>query len=331
MPAVTPQPAGDAGASPALSVLLVSYNTRHLLDPCLAALRVALRQVPGGGRIVVVDNASRDGSAEHLAAHHPDVHLVHSDRNVGFGRANNLGLPGCSGRFVLLLNTDAFIEPDALIRSIEHMDSHPECGILGARLKGRDGVLQPSCRYTPSPLGLFVQRLGLQRLFPSVRLVDDMAWPHDQVRACDWVPGCYYLVRREVIDQVGLFDPRFFLYYEEVDHCLRTRQAGWTVHYFPGTTVVHWGGESAGTDGPLTAGGRQLLGLQLESEQLFFRKHRGLFGLLCSLALETIGALAISLRRIVGRRKPDRPSPWPRVLLGWSTAWKTRLGARATR
>jgi GT2 family glycosyltransferase len=320
------------GHLPVISVLLVSYNTRALLDPCLAALRAALEQVPGGGEIVVVDNASRDDSAAHLASHHPDVTLIRSGQNLGFGRANNLGLEACHAPFVLLLNTDAFVEPEALARSLAHMQAHPRCGILGARLIGRDGRLQPSCRYFPSPLSGPVTRLGLQRLLPRVRQVDDMAWGHDEVRACDWVPGCYYLVRREVIEQVGLFDPRFFLYYEEVDHCREAKRAGWEVHYFPGTQVVHWGGESAGSDGPLTAGGRQLLSLQVESELLYFRKHHGLGGALACLVLETLAAGAVAARRVVRRRgATGRPSPWPRCRLYWAVSLRTRLGASPTR
>ncbi|POZ99712.1 glycosyltransferase family 2 protein, partial [Pseudomonas sp. MWU12-2312b] len=107
------------------------------------------------------------------------------------------------------------------------------------------GDLQPSCRYFPTPLNVFMARTGLERFFPGVKKVDDMTWDHNSVRECDWVPGCYYLIRREVIDQVGLFDPRYFLYYEEVDHCKRVKQAGWKVVYYPHTTVVHIGGESA--------------------------------------------------------------------------------------
>ena len=106
-----------------------------------------------------------------------------------------------------------------------------------------------------------------------------MDWDHASVRECDWVPGCYYLIRREVIDQVGLFDPRYFLYYEEVDHCKRVKQAGWKVVYYPHTTVVHIGGESAKSVDQLNVDGRQIPTLQIESELLYFRKHHGLPGL----------------------------------------------------
>src|SRR6185295_2450780 len=139
------------------------------------------------------------------------------------------------GRYVLLLNTDAYVEPDALSKTIAYMDAHPRCGVLGVRLVGSDGGLQPSCRYFVTPWKLFLMRAGLSRFFPRTRLVDDMSWDHASVRACDWVPGCFYLVRKQVIDAVGLFDPRFFLYYEEVDHCRAVKAAGWEVVYCPVT------------------------------------------------------------------------------------------------
>ena len=142
--------------------------------------------------------------------------------------------------------------PIRLLKTVEFMDSHPRCGVLGVKLVGPDGSLQPSCRYFPTPWNVFLARTGLHRFFPGTRLVDDMSWDHASVRECDWVPGCYYLVRREVIEDVGLFDPRYFLYYEEVDHCRAVRQAGWSVIYYPHTQVVHIGGESAESEGPLT-------------------------------------------------------------------------------
>ena len=201
-----------------------------------------------------------------------------NSKNVGFGRANNQLLPQIAAKYVLLLNTDAFVSPDTLTKTVAYLDEHPDCGVLGVRLVGRDGTLQPSCRYFPTPFNLFLTKTGLAQLFPAVGLVDDMAWDHATVRECDWVPGCYYLIRREVIDQVGLFDPRFFLYYEEVDHCRRVKAAGWQVVYFPDTEVVHIGGESAKSAGSLTESGRQLSALQVESELLYFRKHYGLLG-----------------------------------------------------
>jgi len=260
-------------SAPELSLLIVSYNTRHLLADMFAALREATRGIDT--QTIVVDNASTDGSVEWLRENCPNISLIANDRNIGFGRANNLGIPLLKGRYVLLLNTDAFVAPDTLRKTIAYMDEHPRCGVLGVKLLGRDGSLQPSCRYFPTPWNVFLAQTGLNRVFKNARLVDDMAWDHATVRQCDWVPGCYYLTRREIIDRFGLFDPRYFLYYEEVDHCRALKQAGWEVTYFPDTAVVHLGGESAKSEGPVTQGGRQLSALQAESELLYLRKHHG--------------------------------------------------------
>ena len=208
---------------PDVSVIVVNYNTAHLLH----RMWDALQRSRGDLRlqIIVVDNASRDDSVAMLRRDFGEAQLIVNETNVGFGRANNQGLALATGRYVLLLNTDAFVAPDTLRKTVAYMDAHAECGVLGVRLVGSDGELQPSCRYFPTPWNTFLARTGLARFFPPVRMVDDMSWDHASVRECDWVVGCYYLVRREVIDQVGLFDPRYFLYCEEVDHC-RSGQAG---------------------------------------------------------------------------------------------------------
>ena len=261
-----------------MSVVVVSYNTVHLLDQMFAALNAARGKLQL--QIIVVDNASRDGSAAFLRTKYPDIELIENSVNVGFGRANNQAISRATGRYILLLNTDAFVAPDTLSKTIEYMDGHLRYGVLGVKLVGPDGSLQPCCRYFPTPWNVFLKSTGLEILSPNTRLVDDMSWGHDSVRECDWVPGCFYLIRRQVIEHVGLFDPIYFVYYEEVDHCRRVRDAGWRVVYFPFTQVVHIGGESAQSAGSLTDSGRQVSALQIESELLYFRKH---FGLLWSL------------------------------------------------
>jgi GT2 family glycosyltransferase len=316
---------------PLLTVLLVSYNTRHLLDPCLQALRSAL-QTSGPAKIIVVDNASADGSAEHLAGHHPDVLLLRSERNLGFGRANNLALPHLHTPYLLLLNTDAFVPPNAIGSTLEHMAGHPECGILGVKLVSRDGSLQPSCRYFPTPLNSFLERTGLARWMPSVQRVDDMAWDHASPRDCDWVPGCFYLIRREVVQAVGLFDPRYFLYFEEVDHCRAAKQGGWRVSYFPGTEVVHLGGESAKSLGTISAAGRQIETLQIESAMLYFRKNHGLPGLLLHWLLDSLADGILIAKVALKRRGWGLVSYHLRRILGTAKlAMRTRLGTQPIR
>jgi N-acetylglucosaminyl-diphospho-decaprenol L-rhamnosyltransferase len=178
---------------------------------------------------------------------------------------------------------------DSLTKTVAYMDAHPRCGILGAKLVVRDGALQPSARYFPTPLNIFLNRTGLSRIFRNVRMVDDMAWDHMAVRQCDWVPGCNYLVRKEVIDQAGLFDPRYFLYYEEIDHCFAAKKAGWEIVYFLRTTVVHIGGESAKSEGEITQSGHQIEALQIESELLYFRKNHGVAGVRMNVLLRRLG------------------------------------------
>ena len=312
-----------------LTIVIVNYNTRQLLRPCIDAVRA------GAGslrlQIVIIDNGSRDGSAEVMKADFGDCELIFNPTNVGFGRANNLALPNVRGAYVLLLNTDAFVAIESLESTVRYMQANPAVSVLGVRLVGRDGELQPSCRYFPTPWNEFLSRTGLARLFPGTRLVDDMAWAHDATRACDWVPGCYYLVRKSVLDRVGLFDPRFFLYYEEVDHCRAVKAAGGQVVFFPGTTVVHIGGESAKSDSALTAG-RQISALQIESGLLYFRKHYGLPGVWLAALLASVGDAVLALKAAVRRTAPGHEGgTWQHSAATWSLLRKTSFGLRPTR
>lgn len=316
--------------NPDVTVVVVSYNTVHLLERLFSALEGSR-----GGlsiQVVVVDNASRDGSAKVLRARHARAELIENTVNVGFGRANNQAFPQARGRHVLLLNTDAFVEPDTLQKTVEFMNHHPDCGILGVKLVGEDGSLQPSCRYFPTPLNVFVAASGLQRFFPGLRMVDDMTWDHASVRECDWVPGCYYLVRREVMEKVGYLDPRFFLYYEEVDYCRRVQQAGWKIMYYPYTRVVHIGGGSAESEGSLTRRGRQLSVLQMESELLYFRKHYGVWGLVQAVCLNTLGNAMAAASAMVKHRDTKRAAgALEQTGRMFQVLAATRFGARPTR
>ena len=329
MAALEAQAAGP-GRQPTVSVILVSYNTVALLEPCLERLAAATARIDA--QVMLVDNASRDDSVALLRRDYGRFDIVANDVNVGFGRANNQVLDRVRGRYVLLLNTDAYVEPDTLDKTIAYMDAHPRCGVLGVRLVGADGALQPSCRYFPTPWNKFLTQTGAQRLFPGTRLVDDMGWDHATVRQCDWVPGCYYLVRKEVIDAVGLFDPRFFLYFEEVDHCRAVKQAGWDVTYFPDTTVVHLGGESAKSEAGQLDQGKQISTLQTESEFLYFRKHHGAFGAWSALALSWVANLVTAIRRTL-RRRPGRPiaEAWRNMRQSGTVFMATHAGRQPTR
>ena len=310
-----------------LTTIIVNYNTAHLLADAIGALRLSAQSLRM--QVVLIDNASRDNSAAMIRADFADCEFIANRVNVGFGRANNQALPWVRGRYVLLLNTDAFVAPDTISRTVAYMDAHPKCGVLGVRLVGRNGDLQPSCRYFPTPWNVFIDRTGIGRFFPGTRLMDDMAWDHASRRECDWVPGCYYLVRKEAIDAVGLFDPRYFLYFEEVDHCRAIKAAGWTVDYFPDTTVVHIGGESARSDSTLTSKSAQILELQIESEMLYFRKQYGRAGVWASLVLATIADGVLALKLVLRSRSTRGVGDFVKhSVVSWSlfrrTAWATR-------
>ena len=257
-----------------ISVILISYNTAKLSVEALDALFASKGDFKL--EVFVVDNASKDDSVERIRSAYPQVTLIENPVNVGFGRANNQVLDLITGDYVLLLNTDAFVQADTLARTLQYIESRPDCGVLGVRLVGRDGEQQPSCRYFPTPFNLFAHTTGLTRWLPGLQMVDDIDWNSSLTENCDWVPGCYYLIRKQVIDQVGLFDPRYFLYSEEVDHCFAVKKAGWKVVYFADVAVVHIGGESAKSDGKVTNSGKQLSILQAESELLYFRKNHGI-------------------------------------------------------
>lgn len=262
----------------AVSVIVVSFNTRDLLRECLTSLLEECGRLPSGAaaEVLVIDNASSDGSAEMVAREFADsVRLLRSDVNLGFGVANNVAIEAAQGRHLVLLNSDAFFQPGALARALEHLDSDPGAGIGGARLVGRDGTLQPSARAFHSIAGTALVLSGLSDRIPldATRMDRGTAAP----AAADWVTGAFMIVRREALARAGLFDPAFFLYFEEVDLCRRIRAAGFRVMYWPDVVVTHLGGESSRTLGEqvFSDGEAQVVLWRMRSTLLYFRKHHG--------------------------------------------------------
>lgn len=312
-----------------ISVLLVSYNTAEMSVKALDSLYASTGDFEL--EVFVIDNASKDHSVKLIKKSFPNITLIENDINVGFGRANNQALSLLSGKYVLLLNTDAFVQPDTLQKSIMYMQSNPGCGILGVKLLGSAGDLQSSCRYWPTPLNIFAIRTGLNRVFKKIKMTDDPNWNPKITQNCDWVPGCYYLVRKQVIDEVGLFDPIYFLYYEEVDHCLAAKKAGWQVTYFAETTVIHVGGESAKSDGKISSIGKQLSALQVESELIFFRKNYGLFTCLFNIGLVVLADILEMSKSLIQFQFPKDSHFFVASKLMLACAFKTRLGSKPVR
>ena len=312
------------------TVIIVSYNTVEMTLNCLR--NVEASEGPVTKQVMVIDNASADGSAERIAREFPSVRLIANAENVGFARANNQAITEGIGRYVLLLNSDAFVPPDALRKTIAFMDAHPECGISGGRIVDEHGRLQPSARFWPTPLNTFLSRTGLGRVFPWVRPIDDMSWDHRSVRACDWVPGCYFVVRGEVIDKVGLFDPHYFLYFEEVDLCMAAKRAGWAVLFDPDVEIIHIGGASAKNLGDLNEAGRQIEDIRLESEFMFYRKN---YGFRCALAGLGLTWFADLLLMAKGVLKPTRSASvsarFRHIRQTWTAFHTTKFGTRSVR
>jgi GT2 family glycosyltransferase len=232
-----------------LSASVVSYRTPGLLRQCLEALAGERNRVDLD--VTVVDNASRDGSAEMVETQFAWVKLVRNKRNVGFGAAHNQLLRGASGRYVLVLNSDTRVERGALRKLVDFMDAHPRVAVAGPKLRYPDGSVQPSRRRFPTAATLFLESTQLQRFWPDNAVlrryyVADRS--DDETQDVDWLAGACLCVRRTAIDEVGLFDERFFMYSEELDWCRRFRAAGWNVAYVPSAEVRHLEGGSTRLD-----------------------------------------------------------------------------------
>ena len=209
-----------------LSVSIVNTNSRELLLACLETLPRAETE------IVVLDNASEDGSADAVRERFPDVRVIAQDLRAGFGANHNTVIRATEGRYVYVLNEDTTADDWAFERIVDYLDAHPRVAALGPRLVYPDGRLQDSAWRFPTPL---VSAVGLL----TAGKVGVKQSRGDDARGVDWVTGAALVLRREALDEVGLFDEEFFLYSEEVDLQFRLRQAGWEVHYFPEATVVH--------------------------------------------------------------------------------------------
>jgi len=259
-----------------LSIVIVSYNTKDLLRECLLTVH---REATGlNTEIFVIDNNSSDGSPTMVETEFPQVDLVRSTINLGFGAANNLALEAAQGRYIVLLNSDAFLSGGSLKLARDHMNDHPRAGLAGARLVGRDSSWQPSARMFPHVVTDALVHTGLAARYPKSRFFGhfDRTWADPlQPSQADWVPGAFSIIRAEVLDEVGFFDPRFFLYEEEVDLCRRIKEAGYEIWYWPDIVVTHIGGESSRQMRDVDLSGSQVVNWRMRSTLLYYRKHHG--------------------------------------------------------
>lgn len=229
-----------------LSIIIVNWNTRDILRDCLASV------FEQGGEIdfevIVIDNASTDGSVEMVKKDFPQVTLIENSQNRGFAAANNQGIDISIGRYVLLLNSDTVVLDNAIAKTVSFADSHSKAAIVGCRVLNPDQTLQPTCFMFPSILNMLLSSTHLYKLFPKSKFFgrERMTWwNRNDIREVDVVTGCFMLVRQDVIKKVGSMDEQFFMYGEETDWCYRFKQAGWKILFTPFAEIIHLGGQSA--------------------------------------------------------------------------------------
>lgn len=264
-----------------LSILIVTYNSAPLIGRLLSHLA---REIEGlAAQVIVLDNASRDGTAELVRREHPWVKLIASQENLGFAAGNNLAARQASGRYLLLLNPDAFPNPGALEKGLASLRQQPDVGLAGGELLGADGSRQPSARMFPRLRDELFTLSGLAARFPTSRFFArlDRRWANADLDAVvDWIPGAFVFIPADVFARLDGFDERFFMYYEEVDLCRRIQQLGLTIRYWPALKAMHIGGESVKTikSARVSRAGSQLESWRMRSGLLYYRKHHGATG-----------------------------------------------------
>lgn len=230
-----------------LSIIIVSYNTKDLLRQTIQSV---ISTAHGFSyEIIVVDNASKDGSPEMVRECFKEVNLIANDGNYGFSKANNIGIKVSTGKYVLLLNSDTVVLDNTLLKCIGYMDQNSGIGALGCRVELRDGSLDHACkRGFPTPWASLCYMLKLHKLFPKWEKFGryDMTYlPEDRTNEVDCLIGAFMMVRRVAIDRVGLLDEEFFMYGEDIDWCYRIKEGGYKVVYYPEVKIIHYKGQSS--------------------------------------------------------------------------------------
>ncbi len=305
-------------------IIIVNYRTPGLAIDCLRSISTQVSDL-GGGRVVMVDNASGDGSVEQLATaiqreNWTDwVEVLAKERNGGFAYGNNAGIRVALAALnppdhLLLLNPDTVVHPGAIRDLVEFMATHPDAGIAGSRLETAAGGVDCSAHRIHSPLSELVgsARLGvLSRMLQRHGVSEP---PRPEAHACDWVSGASLMVRRTALEAIGPMDEGYFLYFEEVDFCWRARQAGWQVWYVPQSRVLHLEGASTGIKHVT-----RRAGYWYDSRRRFFVKHYGVGGLLLADALWGLGRATFLLRCLLGLgvRGDDLDPHW----YSWDLLW----------
>ena len=253
-----------------LSVAIVNWNTRDMLLDALASIYDAPPSFDY--EVVVVDNASHDGSAAAVASRFPQAHLIANADNTGYAKGNNQAIEAAKGAYILLLNPDVLLPAGGLETAVAFMEEHPDAGALGVRQVHPDGRLQRSVRGFPTPFAVCCELLGMSRFFPRSPVFGAYrmtTFDYAHIAEVDQPMGTFLLLRRTVVEQIGMLDEAFPIFFNEVDWCLRCKRAGWKIYFTPDVEIVHYGGASTAQVGAAMAWESRsgLLG--------FYAKHYG--------------------------------------------------------
>ncbi len=282
-----------------LSVIIVNYNVKHFLEQCLFSVLKASEKIET--EIIVVDNHSADGSVQMVSDKFPQIQLIANDKNLGFSAANNIGIKKSKGKYILLLNPDTVVEEDSFIKTVNYMDAHPDTGGLGVKMiDGKGHFLPESKRGLPTPTVAFYKIFGISRLFPKSKLFNRYHLGYlsnEEIHEVEVLSGAFMLLRKSVLDEIGLLDNSFFMYGEDIDLSYRITQAGYKNIYFPETTIIHYKGEST------KKGSLNYVMIFYKAMQIFARKHfspqrASFFSFLINLAIYFRAAIALLYRII---------------------------------
>ena len=273
-----------------LSIIIVNYNVKEFLLNMLDSVQKATKTI--SAEIIVVDNASDDGSVESIKEKFPSVKLIVNEKNIGFGAANNIAMLHASGKYFLLINPDTIVREDTFTKMISFFEQNPEAGIAGCKVLNADGSLQLACRRGfPGPWTSFTKVMGLSTLFPKSRLFARYNLTYldeNKTYEVDAVSGAFMMLRKEVYDKIGGFDQEFFMYGEDLDLCYRTQQAGYKVFYVHLTEIIHYKGEST------KRSSMDETKVFYDAMHLFVRKHFS-----ASFVVESILQSAILFRKLI--------------------------------
>ena len=229
-----------------VSIIVVNWNTMGHLRNCLDSICLAISGI--NAEIIVVDNASEDGSVDMVKTDFSWVKLINNCENLGFAKANNIGITSSIGNYLCFINSDVIVEKDCIKELVRYLKKNFNVGMVGPLIRNPDKSVQTSCYGYPTLWNMFCCAMGLDKLFSKSILFGGRMmpyWTHDAVRDVEVLNGCFWCVRREALDSVGLLDANFFMYGEDIDWCKRYRDAGWDVVFYPDAEAIHFGGASS--------------------------------------------------------------------------------------